>query len=447
MATRSITLAFAGSADSTLENTKDLLGDFLNFEGEDADGFPVLPEELDLQVVLPLTPDMGNGLLSVFDWTEYADLGYGLLVDETVDKKRKKNSNEETALKYAEGDPVVVPNVNPAMIEALREAKEAGRETYLVLLWGEEGDENSETLLDLADSFGIPALDLTAGLDDLKFTDEDPVEESTPEPEPEPEPAPEPARTRGRRRSLEVEETPLEEKPEPETPKLDALVAETPAWEEPAAEPEVQTPARRTRAKAEPKAAPVTPTPEDEPSLQEQIAEAVHATMGDADALTKGIAAKHEAKRREVSPEIRNRVSYHPGNDQTVPLHEAVRKATLDFLHLLDGLVPDGREKALAMTNGEQAMFWANAGIARSGGTTEVAEETAQEEAPAPSRGRGRPRKDGSDPQPRTAADKAVTEIWDEDEEAWKPKGRGRTPKGAKTRLVDPVTGDVVEAD
>jgi hypothetical protein len=36
-------------------------------------------------------------------------------------------------------------------------------------------------------------------------------------------------------------------------------------------------------------------------------------------------------------------------------------------------------------------------------------------------------------------------EYYDEDAEEWVRKGRGRPPKDAKTRLVDPKTGDVVE--
>ena len=35
----------------------------------------------------------------------------------------------------------------------------------------------------------------------------------------------------------------------------------------------------------------------------------------------------------------------------------------------LDDLLPDGREKAVALTKVEEAMFWANAAVARQLGT------------------------------------------------------------------------------
>jgi len=34
----------------------------------------------------------------------------------------------------------------------------------------------------------------------------------------------------------------------------------------------------------------------------------------------------------------------------------------------LNEIIPDGREKSLAITHLEEVMFWSNAGLARSGG-------------------------------------------------------------------------------
>ncbi|QFG08629.1 hypothetical protein PBI_VANISOA_48 [Mycobacterium phage Vanisoa] len=45
--------------------------------------------------------------------------------------------------------------------------------------------------------------------------------------------------------------------------------------------------------------------------------------------------------------------------------HGTVRTTIADAAHELDALVPPGREKALAITKLEEAMFWANAAIAR----------------------------------------------------------------------------------
>ncbi|MFC9874886.1 Acb2/Tad1 domain-containing protein [Nocardia salmonicida] len=45
--------------------------------------------------------------------------------------------------------------------------------------------------------------------------------------------------------------------------------------------------------------------------------------------------------------------------------HGSVREACKALALFLDERVPDGREKALAITSLEQTMFWANAAIAR----------------------------------------------------------------------------------
>lgn len=45
--------------------------------------------------------------------------------------------------------------------------------------------------------------------------------------------------------------------------------------------------------------------------------------------------------------------------------HGSVRAACLELAQKLDSALPPGREKALAITQLETVMFWANAAIAR----------------------------------------------------------------------------------
>ena len=64
--------------------------------------------------------------------------------------------------------------------------------------------------------------------------------------------------------------------------------------------------------------------------------------------------------------ELDNRFMFHSPKDQvTKDSHEAIRDACLQHAEFLEGLLPDSREKSLAITKLEEVMFWANAGIAR----------------------------------------------------------------------------------
>jgi hypothetical protein len=67
-----------------------------------------------------------------------------------------------------------------------------------------------------------------------------------------------------------------------------------------------------------------------------------------------------------TNPEIENRFRFHPpSTERRRRTHSSVRGACLALAEQLDALLPEGREKALALTNLEQAMFWANAAVAR----------------------------------------------------------------------------------
>ena len=73
--------------------------------------------------------------------------------------------------------------------------------------------------------------------------------------------------------------------------------------------------------------------------------------------------------------ELQKRFRYHPPNDTTKAMHEEVRGLGIEFAARLDEELPgESREKSLAFTNLEQALFWANAHIARniSRGTEEI---------------------------------------------------------------------------
>lgn len=62
--------------------------------------------------------------------------------------------------------------------------------------------------------------------------------------------------------------------------------------------------------------------------------------------------------------EIKRRFTYLPPTDVTRPKHEAVNAETLALAHSLDELLPEGREKALALTALQEVRLWSNAAIA-----------------------------------------------------------------------------------
>lgn len=82
-------------------------------------------------------------------------------------------------------------------------------------------------------------------------------------------------------------------------------------------------------------------------------------------------------------PELTNRFLYHaPTTSERARAHQLVRNYCASVAFRLDELVPDGREKSTAITKLEEAMFWANAAIARQAGDpdfTAMAKQTQDE--------------------------------------------------------------------
>lgn len=67
-----------------------------------------------------------------------------------------------------------------------------------------------------------------------------------------------------------------------------------------------------------------------------------------------------------MSDNIVNRFEHHPPKDAfTISQHENIRAETRELAKFYDATLPEGREKALAITQLEQALMWANAAIAR----------------------------------------------------------------------------------
>ncbi len=66
--------------------------------------------------------------------------------------------------------------------------------------------------------------------------------------------------------------------------------------------------------------------------------------------------------------DLENRFSFHPANtEEKRNEHTSVRQHCFELAKFINEKVPEGREKALAITHLEEVMLWSNAGIARTG--------------------------------------------------------------------------------
>ena len=82
--------------------------------------------------------------------------------------------------------------------------------------------------------------------------------------------------------------------------------------------------------------------------------------MGEWRPLTSHELAQHELARRDVNERFR----FHPATPATGPKHEEIRERHRELALWVLANVPNGRERALALTALQEAMMWANAGVA-----------------------------------------------------------------------------------
>jgi hypothetical protein len=67
--------------------------------------------------------------------------------------------------------------------------------------------------------------------------------------------------------------------------------------------------------------------------------------------------------------DIENRFAFHAASRRgKADEHTSARQGCRQLADHLNDLLPEGREKSLAVTHLEEVMFWANAAIARNGG-------------------------------------------------------------------------------
>jgi len=63
--------------------------------------------------------------------------------------------------------------------------------------------------------------------------------------------------------------------------------------------------------------------------------------------------------------DLQDRITHHKPSDEGVQRILQMRRTILEASRAVHQLVPEGREQSLAFTKLEEALFWANAGIAR----------------------------------------------------------------------------------
>lgn len=66
-----------------------------------------------------------------------------------------------------------------------------------------------------------------------------------------------------------------------------------------------------------------------------------------------------------MNKQLENNFMYHSPKEGQPEKYTALREKAKELAYMIEELCPNSREKSVAMTNLETAVFWANASIAR----------------------------------------------------------------------------------
>ena len=66
-----------------------------------------------------------------------------------------------------------------------------------------------------------------------------------------------------------------------------------------------------------------------------------------------------------IEEDIKNRFTYHKPKEDKAYIFVDIRECAKNFANMINALVPESREKSLAITKLEEVVMWANAGISR----------------------------------------------------------------------------------
>ena len=66
-----------------------------------------------------------------------------------------------------------------------------------------------------------------------------------------------------------------------------------------------------------------------------------------------------------IKEDLDRRFNYHPPKPDQVEKYTAIRASVKEVAELINSACPESRERSLSITKLEEAIFWANASIAR----------------------------------------------------------------------------------